>query len=37
MNGGGHHNAAGAEVQGSLEEVQEWVYAKVAELLHAQR
>jgi phosphoesterase RecJ-like protein len=37
MNGGGHHNAAGAEAQGSLEEVQEWVYAKVAELLPAHR
>lgn len=37
MNGGGHHNAAGAEVQGSLETVQEWVYQKVAELLPAHR
>jgi phosphoesterase RecJ-like protein len=37
MNGGGHHNAAGAEVQGSLEEVQDWVYQKVAELLSACR
>jgi phosphoesterase RecJ-like protein len=33
MNGGGHHNAAGAEVQGSLESVQEWVFARVAEML----
>lgn len=37
MNGGGHHNAAGAEVQGSLEEVQEWVFSRVAELLPACR
>ncbi len=33
MNGGGHHNAAGAEVQGSLQSVQEWVFARVAELI----
>ncbi len=33
MHGGGHHNAAGATVDGTLESVQEWVYAKVAELL----
>lgn len=33
MNGGGHHNAAGATVQGTLTETQEWVYARVAELL----
>ncbi|MBW2689365.1 MAG: bifunctional oligoribonuclease/PAP phosphatase NrnA, partial [Deltaproteobacteria bacterium] len=33
MNGGGHHNAAGAEVDGSLESVQEWVFDRVAELL----
>jgi len=33
MNGGGHHNAAGATVEGSLESVQAWVYERVAELL----
>ena len=33
MNGGGHHNAAGAEVDGSLESVQEWVFDQVARLL----
>ena len=33
MNGGGHHNAAGATVSGTLESVQEWVYARVAELI----
>ena len=33
MNGGGHHNAAGATVEGSLDDVQTWVYEKVAELL----
>jgi phosphoesterase RecJ-like protein len=33
MNGGGHHNAAGATVEGSLESVQGWVYDRVAELL----
>jgi phosphoesterase RecJ-like protein len=33
MNGGGHHNAAGAEVEGSLESVQKWVFNQVAELL----
>lgn len=33
MGGGGHHNAAGANVQGSLTEVQQWVFDKVAELL----
>ncbi len=36
MNGGGHHNAAGAEVEGSLESVRKWVYARVAELLSDQ-
>jgi phosphoesterase RecJ-like protein len=35
MNGGGHHNAAGAEIEGSLESVQKWVFARVAELLSA--
>ena len=33
MNGGGHHNAAGATVEGSLDSVQEWVYTRVAEQL----
>lgn len=33
MDGGGHHNAAGATVQGSLEDVQTWVFSRVAELL----
>lgn len=33
MNGGGHHNAAGATLQGSLADVQTWVYERVAELL----
>lgn len=33
MDGGGHHNAAGAEVDGSLESVQEWVFDQVARLL----
>lgn len=33
MGGGGHHNAAGATVEGSLERVQEWVFSRVAELL----
>jgi phosphoesterase RecJ-like protein len=33
MNGGGHHNAAGATVEGSLENVQKWVYTRVAELI----
>jgi phosphoesterase RecJ-like protein len=37
MHGGGHHNAAGAEVQGSLEHVQEWVFKRVAELLPTHR
>ncbi len=37
MHGGGHHNAAGAEVQGSLENVQEWVFKRVAEMLPAYR
>ena len=36
MNGGGHHNAAGAIVEGSLESVQGWVYARVAELIAEQ-
>jgi len=35
MHGGGHHNAAGAEVEGSLETVQEWVFTRVADLLPA--
>lgn len=33
MGGGGHHNAAGATVDGSLEEVQNWVFGRVAELI----
>lgn len=33
MNGGGHHNAAGAELTGELNALQEWVFARVAELL----
>lgn len=33
MNGGGHHNAAGATVEGTLESVQDWVYERVAELI----
>jgi phosphoesterase RecJ-like protein len=33
MGGGGHHNAAGATVEGSLESVQAWVYERVAELI----
>lgn len=33
MGGGGHHNAAGATVDGSLESVQDWVFERVAELL----
>lgn len=33
MGGGGHHNAAGATVDGSLDSVQGWVYTRVAELL----
>jgi phosphoesterase RecJ-like protein len=37
MDGGGHHNAAGAEVRGSLENVQEWVFTRVSELLPAHR
>ena len=35
MDGGGHHNAAGATVTGSLETVQSWVYDRVAEQLPA--
>jgi len=37
MNGGGHHNAAGATIEGSLETVQKWVYEKVALLLDNHR
>jgi len=33
LGGGGHHNAAGATVNGSLEQVQDWVFSQVAELL----
>jgi phosphoesterase RecJ-like protein len=32
MGGGGHHNAAGATVDGTLESVQDWVYKRVAQL-----
>ena len=37
MHGGGHHNAAGATVDGSLEAVQKWVYEKVSLLLDDHR
>jgi phosphoesterase RecJ-like protein len=37
MDGGGHHNAAGAEVEGTRESVQEWVYDRVAKLLAEHR
>ena len=37
MDGGGHHNAAGATVEGSLESVQAWVYTRVAELIAVNR
>ncbi len=33
MGGGGHHNAAGATVEGNLEYVQDWVFSRVTELL----
>lgn len=33
MNGGGHHNAAGATVDGTLESVQGWVFDRVSGLL----
>lgn len=33
LGGGGHHNAAGATVEGSLPDVQSWVFSRVAELL----
>jgi phosphoesterase RecJ-like protein len=33
MNGGGHYNAAGATAEGSLEDVQQWVFGKVSALL----
>lgn len=33
MNGGGHHNAAGATVDGTLDSVQGWVFDRVSELL----
>lgn len=36
MNGGGHHNAAGATLEGSLESVQQWVFERVAELIAKQ-
>ncbi|MGK2906079.1 MAG: DHH family phosphoesterase [Desulfuromonadales bacterium] len=37
MGGGGHHNAAGAIVEGTLESVQEWVDERVARLLAEHR
>jgi phosphoesterase RecJ-like protein len=37
MGGGGHHNAAGATVEGTLESVQGWVYDRVAKLIAEQR
>ena len=37
MQGGGHHNAAGATVDGSLETVRTWVHEKVARLLAEQK
>ncbi|MDH3454091.1 MAG: DHHA1 domain-containing protein, partial [Desulfuromonadales bacterium] len=37
MGGGGHHNAAGATVEGSLATVQEWVYDRVAQQLAEHR
>ncbi|MBE0576950.1 MAG: bifunctional oligoribonuclease/PAP phosphatase NrnA [Desulfuromonadales bacterium] len=37
MDGGGHHNAAGAEVEGTLESVQGWVYDRVAKLIDEHR
>lgn len=33
MNGGGHHNAAGATVDGTLESVQGWVFDRVSGML----
>lgn len=33
MGGGGHHNAAGATVEGSLETVEQWVFNRIDELL----
>lgn len=33
MGGGGHHNAAGATVEGSLETVESWVFTRVDEIL----
>ncbi len=37
MGGGGHHNAAGATVEGTLESVLGWVYDRVAKLIAEQR
>ena len=37
MAGGGHHNAAGATVDGDLETVRKWVDEKVALLLAEQK
>jgi phosphoesterase RecJ-like protein len=33
MGGGGHHNAAGATVEGSLDKVERWVFHRLEELL----
>ena len=33
LGGGGHHNAAGATVDGTLDSVQGWVFDRVSELL----
>jgi phosphoesterase RecJ-like protein len=33
LGGGGHHNAAGAKVDGGLAQVREWVHSRVAELM----
>lgn len=35
LGGGGHHNAAGAVVEGTLDEVREAVFARMEALLHA--
>ena len=37
MGGGGHHNAAGANVEGTLDSVQDWVYDRVARSLAEHR
>ena len=35
LGGGGHHNAAGATVDGSLADVQDWVFDRVVKLIDA--